>query len=107
MLGQFDEAEKSLQRAIDIDGREADQFFSLGLARMGRGRFEKAESALRDAIAKRPKAQGYHCALGNLLERRGRLAQAREAFVWELAINPPQGLSSERIRGIERAMQVR
>ena len=61
---------------------------NLGAAYLSLGQFEKAEAALRDALAIDPNCAGAHSFLGLVLVKRGRLGEAREHCLRALAISP-------------------
>jgi tetratricopeptide (TPR) repeat protein len=104
-LGKFDEAEEYLNRAIAISSTRPDPFLYLGLTRLERGRLGAAAEALWQAIRIRPEGEGYHLALGTVLELQGDFAGALAAFRRELALNPKQQAARDKITQIDTGLR--
>jgi len=107
LLGQFDEAERSFLRAIEIyPDRSAPngmQFYLLGMAQNREGKFPQAELSLRKAIAVHPRYTQYHYELALALRGQGRTAEARQALETELDIFPTSQQARQLLAQIDSA----
>lgn len=101
-LGDHAKAEQYLNRAIEIDPREPDQYRILGFSLLETGQMEAAEAALRHAIRLRPDAAEQHLALGIILKKKGDLDGALREFNTELNYNPNQTEARQHIAEIEK-----
>jgi Flp pilus assembly protein TadD len=90
MVGRPAEAEPLIERAIQLRGGEADpdQWAYLGLTALRLGDLAKAESAVRNAIRRRPEVPRYHHALALILEQQNRGAEAAAEFQETLKYDP-------------------
>jgi tetratricopeptide (TPR) repeat protein len=84
-MGRYDEAEKYLNIATHVWPSqflrpEPVQFYYLGLVQQRKGEYVEAEASLRRAVDLYPDAVGYHNALGTVLQKSGREAEAQEQF---------------------------
>jgi Flp pilus assembly protein TadD len=78
---RFLEAQENYQRAILLaEGREPDLFNDLGYSFFLQGKLEKAESALRKAVAMRPTEPKYHDNLGLIYGHQRRFEDAWNEF---------------------------
>jgi len=94
VIGQADLALENYQRATAIRPSPA-ALSNIGTLHYGRGEFEKAAAAYRQAIELRPNSATTHRNLGDALKRLGRLAEARAVYAKavrlseaDLKINP-------------------
>ena len=87
MTGHYDRAEQYLAKSVSVNA-VPDALYYLGLSATRLKQFEKAESALREAVKRDPKAPGYEFALGIAMKEQGKLQPALESFRAELAANP-------------------
>ncbi len=86
-LGRLDEAQREIEKAIQLEPGNADAQFALAGLCVARTQLESAEGAYRKAIAQRPERQFYDD-LGALYLRTGRLALAIEAFRSSIRLAP-------------------
>ncbi len=87
MTGHPDKAEQYLARCVAVNA-VPDALYYLGLSATKLKKYDQAESALREAIKRDPKAPGYEFALGMAMKEQGKLQPALESFRAELAANP-------------------
>jgi hypothetical protein len=99
--GNFHEAEYYLDRAIQIDPGDADQFMYLALAQLRQGKSAEAMQNAKRAIEKAPSSSGYHFVLGTILELRGDRSQAIAEFQLELANHPENMRARDELRRLQ------
>lgn len=87
MTGHYDKAEQYLAKCVAVNA-VPDALYYLGLSATRLKQYDKAESALREAVKRDPKAPGYAFALGMAMKEQGKLQPALESFRAELAANP-------------------
>ena len=87
MTGHYDKAEQYLAKCVAVNA-VPDALYYLGLSATKLRKYEQAESALREAVKRDPKAPGYEFALGMAMKEQGKLQPALESFRAELAANP-------------------
>jgi tetratricopeptide (TPR) repeat protein len=104
-LGNLEEAQRYLGRAITINQFQGRALFYLGLTRLKLGRVSDAEILIRHALEVQPEARGYHGALGLVLEINGDLSGALREFKAELANDPQQPAVRVQIARIEGLLQ--
>jgi tetratricopeptide (TPR) repeat protein len=79
--GDFDGAEAAYRRAADIDPSEAGPFYNrLAHAYFNKGYDEQAERAFRKCLEFRNDDPIYHCALGDVLVKRGMIEDANGVY---------------------------
>ena len=86
--GRYEEAERQLRRALQINPRSHEALNNLGLALRFLDRHEEAVWAFDRAIALRPDYARAFCNRGNALRLQGRLDQALESYDRAVAIDP-------------------
>ena len=96
--GDFDAAEDYLQRAIQIDSSDPDQFIYLALTEFQRKKFPQAEASARQAIARNSQTRGYHFIFGLITEAEGDRKEAIAAFRTELAIYPQNSSAQTELK---------
>lgn len=96
-FGRYEEAEKQLLRSLELHQLDSDQFTRLALVYLKTGRLDESAGLLRRAIEMRPKAAGYHYALGIVLKQKGETQGAINEFEAELVNNPNQAAAREQI----------
>ncbi len=104
-LRRFPEAEQALKRAAAIDPRNPNQYYYLGLVQAATGRDADAEASLRAAAERAGSMPGFHRTLALLLVREGKLAEARDQFQAELAIDPNSPAREEKAQLDQRLAQ--
>jgi tetratricopeptide (TPR) repeat protein len=87
MTGHYDKAQQYLAKSVALNA-VPDALYYLGLASTKLKQYDTAESALREALKRDPKAPGYSFALGMAMKEQGKLQPALESFRTELASNP-------------------
>ncbi len=109
-LGQFDEAEGYLYRAISLDPNTHIAHMYLAQLEKRQGRLPEAEAQAREAIRLRPqvtpKLSTYHGELGRILELEGNLKGARAEYEAELREDPASVDGRQRLQELERALPV-
>jgi tetratricopeptide (TPR) repeat protein len=87
--GQFDAADEAYAQAVEIEPTDAHTFYNkLSNAYDQAGQYERAENVARnviDAINDKPL---YHCNLGDILARQGKLAEAEQAYENAIVLDP-------------------
>ena len=99
-VGNYEDAEGYLQRAIKIDPADADQYVYLALAQLRLKKPEAAENARR-ALARNPHGRGYHYALGLIYEAAGDRTGALAEFRTEMAEHPENATAAVELRKLE------
>lgn len=92
---QLDEAVRMLERALELDPGNGAYLDSLGWAHFKRGDLDAAEKFLSQAVAQMPRNSEVQDHLGDLLARRGRLADAMAA--WTRALDGDGGIDRAAI----------
>ncbi len=87
MTGHYDKAQQYLAKSV-AENAVPDALYYLGLASTQLKQYDTAESALREALKREPKAPGYSFALGMTMKEQGKLQPALEMFRAELARDP-------------------
>ncbi len=107
LLGRNEEAETLIERAVRFDPDDAapDQYAYLGMAAIRLGHLEKAEWAIRQAMAKAPGVARYHLALALILEKEGRPADAAEQYQVVLRLDPHNAEARQRLDLLTRGRQ--
>jgi tetratricopeptide (TPR) repeat protein len=82
-----------------------DSLYYLGLASTKLKQYDTAESALREALKREPKAPGYSFALGMAMKEQGKLQPALESFRAELASNPNDAGTQAQINELTAKLQ--
>lgn len=95
------EAETCLQRAIQIDPSDPDQFIYLALTQLQLKKLPEAAESARKAIERSPKARGYHSVLGLIYKTRGDWEQAAAELRTELAQHPDNTAAAAELQKIE------
>lgn len=100
-LGNPAAAEDYLERAIQIDRRDSDEFIYLALAQLQLKKFSEAAENARQAIARNPQARGYHFVLGLIEEALGDRDAAIAAFRTEVTEHPDNAAATVELQKIE------
>ena len=99
--GRYSDAEYYLQRAIQIEDRDPDQFIFLARAQMEQGQLAQATQNVERALERSPQSPGYHFVLARILEARGQREQAILEYKTEALCHPnsaPAKLELERLQ---------
>jgi len=90
--GDFDGAEEAYKKAVEIDPAEAGSFYhKLANAYVHACHYEKAEKAYRLCLEARFDETMYHCGLGDVLVKRGKINDALEAYEKAVQLNSASG----------------
>ena len=99
--GQLAAAEYYLQRAIQVNPADSDQYIYLALAQLELKKLpEAAENASR-AIARSPNTRGYHFVSGVIYETSGDRARAAAEFKTEIAEHPDNAAASAELQKLD------
>lgn len=99
--GKFSEAETYLNRAIQIDDQDADQFIFLARAQMEQGRLEEAGQNVERALQRGPQSPGFHFVLAKILEARGEREQAIAEYKSEMLNHPENNLAKSELQRLQ------
>jgi len=99
-VGNYEGAADYLQRAIQIDPADSDQYVYLALAQLRLKRPEAVENARR-ALARNPHGRGYHYALGLIYEAAGDRAAALAELKNEMAEHPENATAAVELQKLE------
>jgi len=99
--GNFPGAEDYLQRAIGIDASDSDQYIYLALTQLQLKKVPEAASSARSAIARNPRARGYHFVSGLILEAAEDRVGAAAEFKNEIAEHPDNSAAAAELEKIE------
>ena len=100
-VGNFAAAEQSLQRAILIDNRDADQYIYLAVVELQLKKLTAAADYARQAIARNPHARGYYFILGLICESQGDTKAAITALKTEVTEHPDNAPATAELQKIE------
>jgi protein O-mannosyl-transferase len=100
-------AEEFLRRATLIDSRDSDQYIYLALVQLQMKRYPEATTDAREAIARNPKARGYHFILGLICESQGDRDAAIAALKTELALHSDNSPAAAELQKIEKIAALR
>ena len=106
MTGHYDKAQQYLGKSVAVNA-VPDALYYLGLASTQLKQYGTAESALREALKRDPKAPGYSFALGMAMKDQGKLQPALEWFRAELAANPNDAGTQAQISELTAKLQTK
>lgn len=106
-VGNLMMADLYLQRAIQIDQQDPDQYIYLGTTYFKEGRLQEAANELRQGIAREPDGSGYHSALGLVLMKQGDLAAARQELLAELNYHPDNRVARGVLQQLDKQVAAR
>jgi Tfp pilus assembly protein PilF len=102
-LHDWPQAEQHLLRTTQLRTDNPTPFLVLGLAQGTEGKLAQAEASLRHAIALPPLPPRVHFGLATLLQQEDRLAEAREEYQAELAVDPHSD-AQQKIQELDRKL---
>jgi tetratricopeptide (TPR) repeat protein len=109
-LGQSDQAEGFLYRAISLDPAAHVPHFYLALIEESRGRWSEAEAHAREALRLRPAAtpelSAYHGELGRILENEGNPQAALAEYRAQVREDPASAEARKHLEEIEQRAPV-
>lgn len=100
-IGRFNEAERDLNRAIQLNWASPGPHLSLGLVKQAQGRLDEAAERISEAINLRANGDGFHEALGNVLRQQGDFRGAVAQFKAEIELHPERSSAREQIKELE------
>lgn len=86
----MDEAITTWRKAIDLNPRDTQSLYNLGMVYQSRGQLDEALSNLRQAVRFAPDDASAHGVLGQVLLNKGQYKEAREATARALKLLPTQ-----------------
>jgi Tfp pilus assembly protein PilF len=98
--GQVKEAESLAQKALSLDRNSPLGYSMLGDVQMAKDNYSGAEEWFRMAVSRAPRDARLLNALGNVIERQGRVEEARYFFDAALKINPHLHGVSENLKRV-------
>jgi tetratricopeptide (TPR) repeat protein len=99
----FQAAEYYLQRAINIDPSDSDQYIYLALTQIQLKKLPEAAENATQALARSPHTRGYHYVLGLIYETAGDRPHAAAEFRTEIAEHPENTPASEELQKLQGA----
>jgi Tfp pilus assembly protein PilF len=99
--GRFPEAEQYLERAIQIDDKDPDQFIYLARAQMEHGELAQATENAERALQRGPLSPGFHFVLAKILEARGNRERAIAEYRAELSSHPENALAKGELERLQ------
>jgi len=100
-LGNPAAAEEYFERAIKIDRDDSDEFIYLALAELQLKKLPEAAESARQAIARNPRARGYHFVLGMIEEAQGDRKAAMAEFKTEVNEHPDNEAATAELQKTE------
>lgn len=100
-VGQFADAESYLNRAIQIDDRDPDQFIFLARAQMRQGKLAQAAQSAERALERGPQSPGFHLVLAKILEDSGKRDQAIAEYKTEVLYHPEDTLARNELQRLQ------
>lgn len=85
---RMDEALAVARRAIELDGQDANSYFTIGRVHLARREYDIAIDALERALELNPCLAVTYCGLGDSLAYEGRLDEAIEQFEIAIRLSP-------------------
>ncbi|MEP3276225.1 MAG: winged helix-turn-helix domain-containing protein [Stappiaceae bacterium] len=85
---KMDEALEAARRAIELDDKDANSFFTIGRVHLARKEYDLALDALEHALELNPCLAVTYCGLGDSLAYEGRLDEAIEHFEVAIRLSP-------------------
>jgi len=101
--GRFAEAEDYLQRAIQIDDKDPDQFIYLARTQMEQGKLTLAAQNAERALQRGPLSPGFHFVLAKILEASGERERAIAEYQAEVAAHPENSLARGELQRLHAA----
>ena len=102
--GRFAEAEDYLNRAVEIDDQDPDEFIFLARAQMEQGKLDQAAQNVERALVRGPQSPGFHFVLAKVLEASGKPQQAIAEYRTEVRYHPENALARGELQRL-RALQ--
>ncbi len=99
--GRFSEAEDYLNRAIQIDDQDPDQFIYLARAQMEQGQLPQAARNAERALQRAPLSPGFHFVLAQILEASGNREQAITEYKAEVLYHPENALARSELQRLQ------
>jgi tetratricopeptide (TPR) repeat protein len=86
--GDFDGAEEAYKKAVEIDPTEAGSFYNrLANVYLDARHYDKAETAYKKCLENRCDEPMYHCGLGDILVKQGKIDEALDAYEKAVQLN--------------------
>jgi protein O-mannosyl-transferase len=101
--GRFPEAADYLQRAIQIDDKDPDQFIYLARTQMEQGNLALAAQNAERALQRGPLSPGFHFVLAKILEASGDRERAIAEYQAEVAAHPDSTLARGELLRLQSA----
>ncbi len=99
--GRLAEAESYLNRAVQIDDHDPDQFMLLARVQMQQGELEQAAQNAERALQRGPQTQGFHFVLAKILERSGKREQAISEYKTEVLYHPESAIARTELQRLQ------
>ena len=101
---EFADAERAVQRGLDIDGNSWKGHLFMGEALFGQNKLDEAEKSAREAVLRRPDAASAYILLANVHIRRREYVMALNDLNTYLKLKPT-GPTSDQARDVRNAAQ--
>jgi hypothetical protein len=102
-VGRFADAEEYLNRAIQIDNRDPDEFIFLARAQMEQGKLAQAAQNVGRALERGPQSPGFHFVLAKILEDSGKREQAIAEYRTEVLYHPENAMARGELLRLQAA----
>jgi protein O-mannosyl-transferase len=100
-IRRFPEAEDYLQRAIQINDQDPDQFIYLALAQMEQGELTPAVQNAEVALQRGPLSPGFHFVLAKILEASGQRERAIAEYNAEVLSHPGNTQAFDELKRLQ------
>jgi tetratricopeptide (TPR) repeat protein len=100
----FEKAVRLLRRAVELEPRNAEVYYALGMSLGMQGKVEEAIAALERAVEWDPGHADAEYALGNALEEMEKLEEAERHFGRSVQIDPTNEDARERLARVRERM---
>lgn len=100
-MGRFAEAESYLNRAIQVDDHDPDQFMLLARAEMQQGKLAEAAQNAERALQRGPQNQGFHFVLARILEESGKRDEAISEYKTEVLYHPESAIARSELEKLQ------
>ena len=99
-VGRLDDALIAIQRALELDPKDANSYSNLGIILNDLGRFKQAETAHMQALLLKPNFIEAHYNLGNTFKKLDRLEDAEASYKKAISLKPDYALAHSNLGNV-------